>query len=66
MHRELAAKLATFDDRDVWQQWLRFAGSFHQYSFSNTCLILMAKPDATLVAGYRAWQTKGHQVRRGE
>lgn len=66
MHRELAAKLATFDDRDVWQQWLRFAGSFHQYSFSNTCLILMARPEATLVAGYRAWQGKGHQVRRGE
>lgn len=66
MHRELAAKLATFDDRDVWQQWLRFARTFHQYSFSNTCLILMAKPDATLVAGYRAWQAEGHQVRRGE
>ncbi|HEY3407283.1 MAG TPA: ArdC family protein [Propionicimonas sp.] len=66
MHRDLATKLATFDDRDVWQQWLRFARTFHQYSFSNTCLILMAKPDATLVAGYRAWQAKGHQVRRGE
>lgn len=34
--------------------------------FSNTCLIYMAKPEATLVAGYRAWQAKGHQVRRGE
>ncbi|MCB0910063.1 MAG: serine/arginine repetitive matrix protein 2 [Propionibacteriaceae bacterium] len=34
--------------------------------FSNTCLIYLAKPDATLVAGYRAWQAKGHQVRRGE
>ena len=66
MHRDLAAKLTTFDDRDAWQQWLKFASGFHQYSFSNTCLILMAKPEATLVAGYRAWQAKGHQVRRGE
>lgn len=66
MHRELADELATFDDREKWQRWLIFAGSFHQYSFLNTCLILMAKPEATLVAGYRAWQAKGHQVRRGE
>jgi hypothetical protein len=66
MHHELADKLTTFDDRENWQRWLTFAGSFHQYSFLNTCLILMAKPDATLVAGYRAWQAKGHQVRRGE
>lgn len=66
MHHELADNLTTFDDRDNWQRWLAFAGSFHQYSFLNTCLILMAKPNATLVAGYRAWQARGHQVRRGE
>lgn len=66
MHHDLAAKLTTFDDRDAWQRWLRFASGFHQYSFSNTCLIYMVKPDATLVAGYRAWQAMGHQVRRGE
>lgn len=66
MHQDLAAKLTTFDDREAWQQWLKFASGFHQYSFSNTCLIYMAKPDATLVAGYRAWQAKGHQVRHGE
>ena len=66
MHRDLAAKLATFDDRQVWEQWLRFARTFHQYSFSNTCLILMSNPNATMVAGYRGWQAKGHQVRRGE
>lgn len=66
MHHELADQLTTFDDRENWQRWLTFAASFHQYSFLNSCLILKAKPDATLVAGYRAWQAKGHQVRRGE
>ena len=66
MHHDLAAKLATFDDRDAWQRWLKFASGFHQYSFSNSCLIYMAKPDATFVAGYRTWLAKGHQVRRGE
>ena len=66
MHADLASKLATFDDRDAWQRWLKFAAGFHQYSFANTCLIYMAKPEATLVAGYQSWLAKGHQVRRGE
>ena len=29
---------------------------FHNYSFNNTLLIAMQKPEATLVAGYQAWQ----------
>ena len=29
---------------------------FHNYSFNNTLLIAMQKPEATLVAGYKAWQ----------
>ena len=31
---------------------------FHNYSFNNTLLIALQKPDATLVAGYQAWQKK--------
>ncbi len=34
--------------------------------FNNTVLIWAQKPEATMVAGYRAWQAKGRQVRRGE
>ncbi len=64
MHADLASKVGSMDSVGEWQAWLRFTQSFHRYS--NTCLILMAKPDATLVAGYRAWQAKGHQVRRSE
>ena len=34
---------------------------------SRTRIIAMQRPDATLVAGYRAWQDKfGRQVRKGE
>lgn len=29
-------------------------------------LTLIQMPDATMIAGYRAWQALGHQVRRGE
>jgi hypothetical protein len=35
-------------------------------NFRNTLLILLQRPDATVVMGYRAWQALGHQVRKGE
>lgn len=44
-----------------------FAVKFHNYSFNNTLLITMQKPEATLVAGYQAWQKKfNRHVKRGE
>ena len=39
---------------------------FHNYSFNNTLLIAMQKPDATLIAGYNSWKNLfGRQVSRG-
>lgn len=66
MHQQLAERMKTFDDRENWQNWLTFSRNFHRYSFSNCLLIQIQAPHATLVAGYRAWQAKGHQVRKGE
>lgn len=34
--------------------------------FKNTLLILAQNPEATLVAGFKVWQQKGHHVRKGE
>ena len=40
---------------------------FHSYSSNNCMLIAWQRPDATLVAGYRAWQDKfGRHVKKGE
>ena len=40
---------------------------FHNYSFNNTLLIAMQRPDATLVAGFNAWKDKhGRMVKKGE
>ena len=66
MHTQLAEKVGSLDSLQAWGSWLRFANSFHRYSFNNTLLIWAQKPDATMVAGYRAWQARGRQVRRGE
>ena len=50
-----------------YQAYLRTIAKFHQYSFNNTLLIALQKPDATLVASYTTWQQKFHrQVRKGE
>jgi DNA primase len=42
------------------------AARFHKYSFHNQLLIYTQRPDATYVAGYRAWRRLGRQVRKGE
>ena len=34
--------------------------------FNNVLLILAQRPTATQVAGFRAWQKRGRQVREGE
>lgn len=52
---------------DNYLNFLTTMSKFHKYSFGNCLLIAMQKPDATLVAGYKAWQTKfKRQVRKGE
>ncbi|MCD7857683.1 MAG: ssDNA-binding domain-containing protein [Clostridiales bacterium] len=52
---------------EQYTEYLRVMSQFHNYSFSNILLIAMQKPDATLVAGYGAWQKKFEQnVMRGE
>lgn len=52
---------------DMYADYLKAMSQFHNYSFNNTVLIAMQKPEATLVAGYQAWQKKFNRyVKRGE
>lgn len=51
---------------DKYAQYLQNMSKFHRYSFNNTLLIAMQRPDATLVTGYRNWQSMGRQVKKGE
>ncbi len=54
-------------ESDNYKAYLSTMAKFHNYSLNNTILIAMQKPDATLVAGYTAWQ-KDHDrhVKKGE
>jgi len=49
-----------------WQQWLQVRRRFHSYSLHNQLLIAMQRPDATRVAGFRAWLALVYSVKRGE
>lgn len=52
---------------EKYTAYLQTMSRFHHYSTRNTLLIHMQKPDATLVAGFQAWQNKfGRYVKKGE
>lgn len=46
--------------------YLETCARFHHYSLYNVFQILLTRPDATLVAGFKKWQTLGRFVRKGE
>ena len=62
----LEAGIAAILDSESFAGYLRAMARFHRYSAHNVALILAQNPDATHVAGYRAWQQLGRQVRKGE
>jgi antirestriction protein ArdC len=51
---------------ETLKQYLKAMGRFHRYSIGNAILIGLQKPDATHVAGFRAWQQLGRHVKKGE
>lgn len=53
-------------ESDRYREYLQTMAKFHNYSFNNSLLIWAQRPDASAVAGYRAWQTKfGRTVNPG-
>ena len=54
-------------ESDRYKEYLSVMSKFHNYSFNNTVLIAMQKPDASLIAGFNAWKNQfGRNVKRGE
>ncbi|PYF96383.1 Antirestriction protein ArdC [Georgenia satyanarayanai] len=66
LHASIADQAHALRGSEEWRRFLDFSRSFHTYSLNNVLLILAQRPTATAVAGYRQWQTKGRQVRKGE
>ena len=54
-------------DSERYREYLKVMSKFHNYSFRNTVLIAMQKPDASLLAGFSAWKNNFERnVMRGE
>ena len=54
-------------ESERYKEYLRVMSKFHNYSFNNTLLIAMQKPDASLVAGFSSWKNNfGRSVMKGE
>ncbi len=50
-----------------FKKYLNTMSKFHSYSFNNTMLIAMQKPDASLVAGFQSWKKNFERsVNKGE
>ena len=54
-------------DSERFKDYLQVMSKFHNYSFNNTLLIAMQKPDASLIAGFNAWKNNfGRNVMKGQ
>lgn len=54
-------------ESEKFKEYLTTMSKFYNYSFNNTLLIAMQKPDATLIAGYTSWQLNfDRHVMKGE
>ena len=63
----LEAGIQALFESEQYKNYLTAMSKFHNYSFNNTLLIAMQKPDASLVAGYNKWKDDfERQVKRGE
>ena len=54
-------------ESERFKEYLRTMSKFYNYSFNNTLLIAMQKPEATYVAGYTSWKKNfGRHVKAKE
>ena len=51
---------------ETLRRYLDVLARFHDYSFHNTLLIVVQRPDATHVAGFQTWKKLGRHVRKSE
>lgn len=66
LHAQLTAAVDDLAHSDAWRRMLDVAARLPTYSPSNVLLIAVQRPEATQVAGFRAWKSLGRHVVKGE
>ena len=64
IHERLTTAVADLAGSDAWQHMLHIAAHMPTYSLNNILLVAVQRPDATAVAGYRAWRAAGRRRQR--
>ena len=64
--KSLEDGIANLMNSEQYMNFLKTMSIFLGYSLNNTILIMLQRPDASLVAGYKKWQSIGRQVKKGE
>lgn len=66
-YEELESGLQNLLQSNEYMAFLDTMAKHYRYSFANTVLIYLQKPDATFVAGYQKFKNQyGHQVQKNE
>lgn len=58
---KLEEELKELFESEKYKTYLSTMSKFHNYSFNNTMLIAMQKPDATLVVGFKEYTLPNKQ-----
>ena len=66
LHQQLTMAVDDLAHSDAWRRMLDVAARLPTYSPSNVLLIAVQRPEATRVAGFRAWKSLGRHVLKGE
>ena len=64
--KELAEETDSFKRSEAFKKYLEVMSRFWRYSYHNQFLILIQKPDATRVMGFRKWNRLKRHVIKGE
>lgn len=63
---QLHEGIKNYIQSDRYRELLDALARFHQYSFNNSILITLQKPNATQVASYTTWKSLNRSVNKGE
>lgn len=66
LHDSITDQVEQLRGSQQWREYLQYCQSFYAYSWRNVLLIQTQHRGASYVAGFRQWQERGRQVRKGE
>jgi antirestriction protein ArdC len=65
-HKRLVEGVTQVLESESFKEFLQFSAKFKRYSFGNTLLIWSQRPQASRLAGMKAWNLMGRHVKKGE